>query len=39
MPAQTAPQTSHLSAETTEFYRAAMRAFDDAELPFLVGGA
>jgi hypothetical protein len=39
MPAQTAPQTSHLSAETREFYREAMRAFDDAELPFLVGGA
>ena len=28
-----------LSAETKEFYREAMRAFDDAKVPFLVGGA
>jgi hypothetical protein len=30
---------SILSAETREFYREAMRAFDEAKLPFLVGGA
>jgi hypothetical protein len=35
----TAPTLEVLSAETTEFYREAMRAFDDAGLPFLVGGA
>jgi hypothetical protein len=30
---------NQLGDETREFYREAMRAFDEAELPFLVGGA
>lgn len=38
-PTQAHPAQDILSTETREFYREAMRAFDDAQVPFLVGGA
>ena len=39
MATQNPPHQEVLSSETREFYREAMQAFDEAKLPFLVGGA
>jgi hypothetical protein len=39
MATQTPAPPEALSEETKEFYREAMQAFDEAKLPFLVGGA
>jgi hypothetical protein len=39
MATQTPAHQDVLSSETKEFYREAMQAFDEAKLPFLVGGA
>ena len=39
MATQNPPHQEALSSETREFYREAMQAFDEAKLPFLVGGA
>jgi hypothetical protein len=39
MATQTPAHQEILSSETKAFYREAMQAFDDAKLPFLVGGA